>query len=152
MSMNLSRRRFLSNSAKSALVVAACGVIEAKGGSVLVNSFAPFAHQSAAVQPVFARLDEYIARHMRETGAPGMTLALANRDGLIRASTYGFADKKAGVKGGNETMFEIGPVSKSFVGLALVQLQEEGKLDFHKPVTQYLPWLRINTKFDAVTT
>jgi len=67
--MNLSRRRFLSNSAKSALVVAACGVIEAKGGSVFVSSFAPVASQSAAVQPVFERLDEYIARHMRETGA-----------------------------------------------------------------------------------
>jgi len=119
---------------------------------VFVNSIASAMAQSAAVQPVFARLDEYIARHMRETGAPGLTLALANRDGLIRASTYGFADTKAGLKVENETMFEIGSVSKSFVGLALVQLQEEGKLDFHKPVTQYLPWLKINTKFDAVTT
>lgn len=152
MSMNLSRRKFLSNSAKSALVIAASGVIEAKGGAVFVNSLAPARAQSAAVQPLFAKLDEFIARHMRETGAPGMTLALANRDGLIRASTYGFADTKAGLKVENETMFEIGSVSKSFVGLALVQLQEERKLDFEKPITQYLPWLKINTKFDAITT
>src|SRR5689334_14911411 len=131
MSMNLSRRRFLSNSARSALVVAACGVMEAKGGSVFVNSFAPFA-QSAAVQPVFARLDEYIARHMRETGAPGLTLALANRDGLIRASTYGFADTKAGVRIAPDTMFEIGSISKSFVALALMQLRDERKLDLNK--------------------
>jgi len=152
MSMNVSRRRFLSNSAKSALAVAACGVIEAKGGSVFVNSVAPFAFQSAAVQPVFARLDEYIARHMRETGAPGLTLALANRDGLIRASTYGFADTKAGLKVENETMFEIGSVSKSFVGLALMQLHDEGKLDLAKPIVEYLPWLKINTKFQSITT
>ncbi len=151
--MNLSRRKFLSQTAKSALVVAAAGVIEAKGGSVLVNSFAPatMAAQAAAVQPLFAKLDEYVARHMRETGAPGLTLALANRDGLIRASTYGFADTKAGLKVVNETMFEIGSVSKSFVGLALVQLQEEGKLDFNKPIAEYLPWLKINTKFEAIT-
>ncbi|HEX5966261.1 MAG TPA: serine hydrolase domain-containing protein [Pyrinomonadaceae bacterium] len=147
--MNLSRRKFLSNSAKSAMVVAASGMIE---NGVFVNSIASAKAQSAAVQPVFSRLDEYIARHMRETGAPGMTLALANRDGLIRASTYGFADTKAGLKVENETMFEIGSVSKSFVGLALVQLQEEGKLDFHKPVAQYLPWLKINSKFEAITT
>jgi CubicO group peptidase (beta-lactamase class C family) len=152
MSMNLSRRRFLSNSVKSALVVAACGVIEAKGGSVFVNSFAPFAFQSAAVQPVFARLDEYIARHMRETGAPGLTLALANRDGLIRASTKGFADTKVGLRVENETMFEIGSVSKSFVALALVQLHDEGKLDFNRPVVDYLPWLKIDSKFEAITT
>jgi len=150
--MNLSRRRFLSQSAKSALVIAASQVIEAKGVSVLVNSVAPATVQSAAVQPVFAKLDEFIARHMRETGAPGMTLALANRDGLLRASTYGFADTKAGLKVENETMFEIGSVSKSFVGLALVQLREEGKIDFNRPVTEYLPWLKINTKFDAITT
>src|SRR5687768_12726321 len=49
-------------------------------------------------------------------------------------------------------MFEIGSVSKSFVGLALVQLYDEGKLDFHQPISQYLPWLKINTKFDAITT
>lgn len=108
--------------------------------------------QSHAVQPVFAKLDEFIARHMRETGAPGMTLALANRDGLIRASTYGFADTKSGLRVAPETMFEIGSVSKSFVGLLLLQLRDEGKLDFNKPVVEYLPWLKINSKFDAITT
>jgi len=108
--------------------------------------------QAAAVQPVFAKLDEYIARHMRETGAPGMTLALANRDGLIRASTYGYADTKAGLRVVPETMFEIGSVSKSFVCLLLLQLRDEGKLDFNKPIIEYLPWLKINSKFEAITT
>src|ERR1044072_3548142 len=140
--MNLSRRKFLSTSTKSALAI-----------SVLrsVTPLSAFA-QSAAVQPVFARLDEYIARHMRETGAPGMTLALANRDGLIRASTYGYADTKAGLRVAPETMFEIGSISKSFVALVLLQLRDEGKLDFNKPVVEYLPWLKINSKFEAITT
>jgi CubicO group peptidase (beta-lactamase class C family) len=154
--MNFSRRKFLSYGAQSALVVAASRVIEAKGNSrsaVFIDSLtSPAAVQSAAVQPVFARLDEFVVRHMRETGAPGMTLALANRDGLIRASTYGFADMKAGLKVENETMFEIGSVSKSFVALALLQLREERKIDFDKPLTEYLPWLKINTKFEAITT
>ena len=108
--------------------------------------------QSAAVQPLFARLDEYIARHMRETGAPGLTLALANRAGLIRVSTYGFADTKAKARVVPETMFEIGSVSKSFVGLVLLQLRDEGKLDLNKPVVEYLPWLKINSNFEPITT
>ena len=139
--MNLSRRKFLSTSAKSAVAV---GVLR----SVPFGAFA----QSAAVQPVFARLDEYIVRHMRETGAPGLTLALANRDGLIRASTYGYADTKAGLKVVPETMFEIGSISKSFVALTLLQLRDEGKLDLNKPIVEYLPWLKINSKFAPVTT
>ncbi|HEY0722652.1 MAG TPA: serine hydrolase domain-containing protein, partial [Pyrinomonadaceae bacterium] len=136
--MNLSRRNFISSSAKTAVAV-----------TILRSSV--FA-QSAAVQPVFARLDEFIARHMRETGAPGMTLALANRDGLIRVSTYGYADTKAGLKVAPETMFEIGSISKSFVGLLLLQLRDEGKLDLNKPIAEYLPWLKINSKFQAITT
>src|ERR1044071_1891118 len=139
--MNISRRTFISTSAKSALAV-----------SVLHSFPTTLFAQSAAMQPVFAKLDDYIARHMRETGAPGMTLALANREGLIRVSTYGYADTKAGLRVVPETMFEIGSVSKSFVGLALMQLRDEGKLDLNKPVVEYLPWLKINSKFEAITT
>lgn len=139
--MNLTRRTFLANGAKTAVAV-----------SVLRSVTPAFSRQSARVQPVFTRLDEYIANHMRETGAPGMTLGIANRDGLIRASTYGFADTKAGLRVAPETMFQIGSVSKSFVGLTLVQLRDEGKLDFNKPVVEYLPWLKLDSKFDAITT
>lgn len=140
--MNISRRQFISTSAKSAVAV------------TLLHSFVParVLAQAAAVQPVFTRLDEFITRHIRETGVPGMTLALANRDGLIRVSTYGYADTKAGARVVPETMFEIGSISKSFVSLTLLQLRDEGKLDLHKPVVEYLPWLKINSKFEAITT
>ncbi len=138
--MNISRRKFLSTSAKTAVAV-----------TILRSTPSVFA-QSAAVQPVFARLDQFITRHIRETGAPGLTLALANRDGLVRASTYGYADMKAGVKVVPETMFEIGSISKSFVGLLLLQLRDEGKLDLNKPIAEYLPWIKINSKFQAITT
>jgi CubicO group peptidase (beta-lactamase class C family) len=134
---DLSRRRFVIGSAMVSV-------------AALINPRNVWG-QSAAVRPLFARLDEYIARHMRETGAPGMMLALANRDGLIRVSTYGFADTKAKERVVPETMFEIGSVSKSFVGLVCLQLSEEGKLDLHKPVVEYLPWLKINSKFEPIT-
>ncbi|HET9477761.1 MAG TPA: serine hydrolase [Pyrinomonadaceae bacterium] len=135
---SLSRRRFVLSSAMVSV-------------AVLVNP-RNLLGQSAAVQPLFARLDDYIARHMRETGMPGLTLALANRDGLIRASTYGFADTKTRSRVVPETMFEIGSISKSFVGLLLLQLRDEGKLDLNKPVVEYLPWLKINSKFEPITT
>ena len=138
MTLNLSRRQFVISSA----MVSVAALINPRN----------LLGQSAAVQPLFARLDEYIARHMRETGAPGMMLSLANRNGLIRVSTYGFADTKAKARVVPETMFEIGSVSKSFVGLVLLQLRDEGKLDLNKPVVEYLPWLKINSKFDPITT
>ena len=154
MPIHLSRRNFLGATAKAAVVASVYTAIEARGSTVLIRSLIPeeATTQAAAMQPWLAQLDQYIARHMRETGAPGLTLALANRDGLIRVSTYGFADTKAGLRVVPETMFEIGSISKSFVSLALMQLHEEGKLDLSKPITQYLPWLKIDSKFEPITT
>ena len=60
------------NSAKSAVAVTILRSVPKR--------VCPVGRSAAAV----CELDEFIARHMRETGAPGMTLALANRDGLIR--------------------------------------------------------------------
>jgi len=111
-----------------------------------------FQRDAARFNAAYQRLDEYIARHMAEVGAPGMTLALADRDGLLRSSQYGFADVKAGIKVGPQTLFEIGSISKSFVAITVLQLAEEGKLDLHKPVTNYLPWLKIESKFSPFTT
>lgn len=154
MTTNLDRRRFLSLTTTSAVAATLLNSLEVNGATAIIKSLIPSeaSTQAAAMQPWIAQLDEFVVRHMRETGAPGLTLALANRNGLIRASTFGFADKKAGLKVVPETLFEIGSVSKSFVGLALLQLREEGKLDLNKPIVEYLPWIKINSKFDPITT
>ena len=111
-----------------------------------------FQRDNARFAAAYQRLDEYIARHMAEVGVPGMTLALVDRNGLLRSSQYGFADVKAGIKVSPQTLFEIGSISKSFVAMAVLQLAEEGKLDLNKPVTNYLPWLKIESKFSPFTT
>lgn len=138
-----------------------------RGGLIAGTGLVVFNQLEGIATPVFAatrfqrdtrftaayqRLDEYIARHMAEVGAPGMTLALADRNGLLRASEYGYADLKAGIKVSPQTLFEIGSISKSFVAIVVLQLAEEGKLDLNKPVTSYLPWLKIESKFSPFTT
>ena len=40
----------------------------------------------------YNRLDAYVVREMRDKGIPGLSLALTDRHGLLRASTYGYAD------------------------------------------------------------
>lgn len=143
----LSRRMLLSSAIKT-------------GAGVVLSRLAPAALVSSPVKgatkddPRFrralARLDEFIVAHMRDVGAPGMTLALATRAGLLRASSYGFADTKAGIKVQSNTLFQIGSISKSFVALALLQMRDEGKFDPSKPVTTYLPWLKIESKYPPI--
>lgn len=145
--MSITRRALLRNGIK-----AGAGIVLLR--ELTFDSLASVqgASQAGRFQTAYQRLDEYIARHMNEFGVPGMTLALADRNGLLRSSQYGFADLKDGIKVGPQTLFEIGSVSKSFVVIAILQLAEEGKLDLNKPVTDYLPWLKIESKYAPFTT
>ncbi len=106
------------------------------------------ANRYAAAWP---ELDRFVEQYMRDMNSPGMTLALADRDGVQRVVTYGFGDLEARQRVGKDDLFQIGSISKSFVALALLQLHDEGKLDFDKPVRDYLPWLRIRSSFAPIT-
>lgn len=150
MSELISRRTIISGGLKTAVGLVALNELGLNRRHVAAFSLESPA-QTDRFQPAYKRLDEFISRHMQEIGAPGMTLALANRDGLLRVSQYGFADVKAGQRVGPQTLFEIGSISKSFVAVALVQAAEEGKIDLNKPVASYLPWLKVDSRFAPFT-
>jgi CubicO group peptidase (beta-lactamase class C family) len=47
-----------------------------------------------------------------------------------------------------ETLFEIGSIGKSFTACCVLQLVEEGRVDLHAPVTTYLPWFDVRSRFE----
>ena len=62
----VSRRSFLSTTAMSAAATIAYSTLKTRGGDVLATSIEAQGNGSAAkFQPAFAKLDEYIGRHMR---------------------------------------------------------------------------------------
>ena len=101
---------------------------------------------------VFVDIDRFVEQFMREMNSPGMTLVLADREGVQRVATYGYTE--LGVRRPLEAdeLFQIGSITKSFLALVLLQLREEGKLDLHKPIVEYLPWFRIQSSFAPITT
>lgn len=114
------------------------------------------AHDSA-IRPqkyrtIFRPLDRFIERYMRDMNAPAMIVVLADREGVHRIASYGCDDLQRRHRIGVDGLFHIGSISKSFLALALLQLQEEGKLDFHRPIVEYLPWLRIQSAYEPITT
>ena len=149
----LTRRRFLAAGSQTALTGLVLSnttfgksYLKERANSVLLQQ--PDGGKFVAA---FSKLDAFITRHLKESGAPGLTLAVANRAGVLKASGYGFADTKSQNKVTPDTLFEIGSISKSFVALTLFQLHDEKKLDLHKPIVEYLPWLRISSQFEPVT-
>jgi D-alanyl-D-alanine carboxypeptidase len=145
------RRQLLTTGLKAGAGLVLLHRLPGATRSVVLGSI-PSQPASDRFQAAYTLLDQFVARHMNETGAPGMTLALADRDRLLRTSQFGFADVKAGIKVQPETLFEIGSVSKSFVAIAILQLADEGKLDLNKPVKEYLPWLKVDSTYAPFTT
>jgi CubicO group peptidase (beta-lactamase class C family) len=152
MTQRISRRTLLSGAIKTGIGLAICKelTLGELPAFALTSAQAP-AKNDTRFQPAFAELDKFIAAHMADAGAPGLMLTLATRDGLLRASGYGLADIKSGARVKPDTLFEIGSVSKSVVALALLQMRDEGKFDPAKPITTYLPWLKIESKYRPIT-
>ncbi|HKE45478.1 MAG TPA: serine hydrolase domain-containing protein [Steroidobacteraceae bacterium] len=100
----------------------------------------------------FGRIDQFVEQYMRDMNSPGMTLVLADRDGVQRVATYGLGDLDRQRELKADELFHIGSISKSFIALCLMQLRDEGKLDLHRPVVEYLPWFRIDSSFAPITT
>lgn len=57
-----------------------------------LGSSAFLARQSLLAAPDVNVLDSFIARYMKAMNAPGMTVALARREGSARIATFGFSD------------------------------------------------------------
>lgn len=139
----VSRRQFISQSAQTAITAVA--------GARFFVLDSRAQEPRSSYEESFTRLDTFIEHYMREMNAPGMTLVMADRDGVQRVATYGFGNPEQKIAVKPEELFEIGSISKSFVANCLLQLNQEGKLDFNKPVTEYLPWFRIDSTFAPIT-
>ena len=142
MSSSIPRRRFLAVGAQTAAAIAASQFF------VLDSAASPRASKYAAV---FRPLDTFIEQYMRAMNSPGMTFVMSSRDGVERIATYGFSDLRGTAHIAPAELFQIGSISKSFLANCLLQLHQEGKLDLHKPIEEYLPWFRVESKFPAIT-
>jgi CubicO group peptidase (beta-lactamase class C family) len=139
----MNRREFLGASIAAA--------VSASSAFYSMDSLAQPA-DSGTYKALHKTLDRFVEQYMRAMNAPGMTLVLADRDGVQRIVTYGFSDVETKSRVNPDQLFQIGSISKSFVSLCLLQLRDEGKLDLHKPVLDYLPWFRIDSSFEPITT
>jgi len=132
--------------------VSAQGVAVASAGSFFVAEPALGSQSASPYQPVFAALDHFIEQYLRDMNAPGLTFVMADRSGVQRVAAYGFSDLETKISVNPNQLFEIGSISKSFLAVCLLQLHDEGKLDLQRPITEYLPWFRLESSFAPITT
>jgi CubicO group peptidase (beta-lactamase class C family) len=83
-------------------------------------------------------LRAYLQNEMSNAQIPGMQVAVARQGKVVFLDSFGTADIENPAPVTNSTVFQIASCTKAFVGVALMQLVEDGKLDLDAPVSRYL--------------
>ncbi|MFZ0064495.1 MAG: serine hydrolase [Pyrinomonadaceae bacterium] len=92
---------------------------------------------SPSTQEITRKVEEYMNAAMRINRFSGAVLLA--RDGQpIESRGYGMANIELGVPNSPETVFRLGSVTKQFTAMAVVMLQERGKLSVNDPICKYL--------------
>lgn len=106
------------------------------------------AQDEASNKQVREVLDPIVASLMEAQQIPGMAVALVGPKGTTIAH-YGVADRKTGTPVDDDTLFEIGSLSKTLTATLASLAAVEGKLDLEAPVSRYLPELE-GSAFDRI--
>jgi len=89
-------------------------------------------------------LDQYIVDAMESYHLPGVA-ACAVKDGdIIWSNYYGYSNIADEKEVTETTLFTLASISKTFVGVALMQLWEDGLVDLDANINNYLPFQVIN--------
>ena len=92
-------------------------------------------------------LTSELFEHYQTSDLPGFSVAIVNELGVLYEKAFGFADKEERVDYQVSTVQNVGSVSKTFVGLALIKAIEDGKLTMETKVNEVLPFKVVNPYF-----
>jgi CubicO group peptidase (beta-lactamase class C family) len=98
-------------------------------------------------------LEHLISEVMEEWKVPGLAVAVVQNGEVVFVRPYGLRDVEVASKVTTDTQFQLMSVSKSFTATGLALLVDERRLDWKKPVREYIPEFRLHDAFasDRVT-
>jgi CubicO group peptidase (beta-lactamase class C family) len=94
-------------------------------------------------------LDRLAADVMADWKVPGAAVSVVQDGKLVLAKAYGQRDVEANLPVTPTTQFLIASITKSFTATGVALLHDEGRLDWIKPVRDYIPEFRL---YDPVAT
>lgn len=100
--------------------------------------------QQSASATTAETIDSFIKQHMDEASIAGLGAAIIVDKKVVWMKGYGFADKERGVAFTPDTIMNIGSISKTFTGVALMRAVQDGKLSLDEDINRYLPFKVVN--------
>ncbi|PHV03904.1 serine hydrolase [Janthinobacterium sp. BJB412] len=84
---------------------------------------------------------EFIRSEMRERQIPGLQIVVVKNQRIVLSKALGVASIQYAVPVSERSVFSINSATKSFTGVAIMQLVEQGKIELQAPAARYLPGL-----------
>jgi CubicO group peptidase (beta-lactamase class C family) len=100
--------------------------------------------RSESIAPFIPDLERLIADAMDEWRIPGLAIAVVQNGEAAFVRAYGLRDVEAGLQATTDTHFMICSITKSFAATGLALLLDERRLDWTKPVRDYIPEFRLH--------
>src|SRR5690606_33313811 len=84
-------------------------------------------------------VDDLVRSRMQERNIPGAAIAVLRGGKLVKKKAYGLASVEFDVPVVEDTVFEIGSVSKQMTAAGIMLLVEDGKVRLDERISAYLP-------------
>lgn len=94
---------------------------------------------SKNTREIFAWVDHYAETALKAAPAAGLSILVAKGDDILFAKAYGYANLENKTASKVETVYQIGSLTKQFTSVAILQLEEQGKLSLKDDITKFLP-------------
>src|SRR3954471_21005689 len=78
-------------------------------------------------------VDDYVTARMTKAHTPGASIAVIKDGKVVKVKGYGLANVELKVPATEETVYELGSITKQFTATAIMMLVEEGKVALDDP-------------------
>lgn len=98
--------------------------------TLTTNSFA---------QSFAKNIDKVILNEFKDKNGPGGVFMVAKNGKIVYERAFGKANLELDVNLTTESVFQLGSMTKQFTAIAILMLEEQGKLDVKQTVSKYIP-------------
>ncbi|MEM6541675.1 MAG: serine hydrolase domain-containing protein [Bacteroidota bacterium] len=82
---------------------------------------------------------------------PGFSVAIVSKDTILYSKGFGFADLENTIPFSEKTILNIGSVTKTLIGISLMQLVEAGRISMSDNINDHLPFKVVHPHYPEAT-
>ena len=103
---------------------------------------AAFILQTTPAVDAWSRVAALFHRRVAEVGIAGSSLMFVRNGAVVHTEVEGFQDVDAKRRVDDQTIYHWASITKTFTGVAIMQLRDRGLLSLDDPAVKYVPELR----------